>query len=285
MKILSWNIQWGCGCDNRVDFDRIAEVIRKNGSPDVLCLQEVAINQRRLTGSHGENQVDELHARMPDYSTHYIIGSDLPDDAGGRRLFGNLCMSHLPVLQVFRHALPYPADPTCPNMPRVAIEIIVQTRFAPIRIITAHLEYYSLIQRQAQFYGLRRIHEEAATHAQHPKPDRDTDPPFKSHPRPVSSIYCGDFNCESDSQEFRSLLMPFDTEVSPLHDAWNIAHPGQLHAFTVGLHGCAWPDHSYCCDYFVVSDDLVGRVAGLVVDQSTDASDHQPIMLELREHI
>lgn len=283
MEILSWNIRWGCGCDNRVDFDRIAQVIRAHGLPDVLCLQEIAVNQPGLTGSRGEDQVNELQVRLPEYSAHYAVSSDLPDDSGGRRLFGNLVMSRLPVLQVYRHALPYPADPACPSMPRVAIEAVVQARIAPIRITTTHLEYYSLVQRQAQFQGLRCIHEEAAAHARHPRPDHDADPPFKSQPRPLSSVYCGDFNCAPDAPEFQDLLAPFAAGVPALHDAWSVAHPGSPHEHTVGLHGCDWPDYPYCCDYFVVSDDLVPRVSGLLVDQGTAASDHQPILLSLTD--
>jgi len=51
-------------------------------------------------------------------------------------------------------------------------------------------------------------------------------------------------------------------------------------AFLVGLHGCAWPDRSYCCDYFFVSEDLRDNLCGGTVNQETDASDHQPLMPE-----
>ncbi len=56
MKLLTWNIQWGRGCDGRVDLDRIARVARA-AEPDVICLQEVAVNFPGLAGSSGEDQV------------------------------------------------------------------------------------------------------------------------------------------------------------------------------------------------------------------------------------
>lgn len=279
MRILTWNIRWGCGCDERVDFDRIVGVIARFGQPDVLCLQEVAVNHPGLTGSRGEDQVAELSCRLAGYSAHYGIASDLPDDAGGRRLFGNLLLSRRPVLQVFRHALPYPADPACPNMPRLALEAVVATEAGPLRIVTTHLEYYSLAQRRAQMAGLRRIHAEAAGHAPLRRPDGDVDPPFQSQPRPLAGVYCGDFNCPPDAPEWADLLGGADA--AALRDAWTVAHPGRPHPATVGLHGCDWPDHPYCCDYFLVSADLAGKVLVIDVDRDTDASDHQPLCLDL----
>jgi len=281
MRVLTWNIRWGCGCDNRVDFDRIVGVIHGFDTPEVLCLQEVAVNHPGLTGSQGENQVNELSSRLPGYSAHYGIGSDLPDEMGGRRLFGNLVLSRLPVLQVFRHTLPYPADPNHPSMVRVAVEAVVQAEFGPLRIVTTHLEYYSLAQRRAQMDGLRRIHAEAAGHAAHARPDRDTDSAFKCQPRPLTSIYCGDFNCAPEAPERAELLAPFDNDTLSLRDAWEIVHPGRPHAHTVGLHACDWPDHPYCCDYFLVTEDLEDRILDVLVNQDTDASDHQPVCLRL----
>jgi len=37
---------------------------------------------------------------------------------GSRRQFGNVVFSRLPVLQAFRHLLPFPADPEVPGMQR-----------------------------------------------------------------------------------------------------------------------------------------------------------------------
>ena len=79
------------------------------------------------------------------------------------------------------------------------------------------------------------------------------------------------------------MLAPFAGGTPAWRDAWQIAHPGAAHAHTVGLHGADWPDHPFCCDYVCVSEDLRERVAALRVNQQTDASDPQPVLLELAD--
>ena len=284
MRLLSWNIQWGCGCDGRVSFARISDVIRQMGDFDVICLQEVAVNHPGLAGSAGEDQVALLRDSFPDYSVHYGIASDLAGEGRTRRCFGNLVLSRLPVLQVFRHSLPNIAELGRPSMPRVALEVIVARAGKTVRVTTTHLEYYSFEQRTAQIEHLRTIHEEAFSHAVNPVAGQDLDPPFNGPPRPLSSVYCGDFNCQPDAVELACLIQPFRSGAPRLLDAWSVAHPGIPNAFTVGLNGCAWPDKAYCCDYFFVSQDLSGSVRQVVVNQETSASDHQPILLELALH-
>ena len=39
-----------------------------------------------------------------------------------------------------------------------------------------------------------------------------------------------------DSPEYARLLAPFTDGTPALRDAWHLAHPGQPHAPTVGLH-------------------------------------------------
>lgn len=279
MRLLSWNIRWGCGCDERVDLRRIADVV--NGfDPDVICLQEVAAGHPGLTGSTGEDQTAVLSVLFPGYSAHYAAGSDLAGDGGGRRLFGNLLLSRLPVAQVLRHSLPWTAEVGVASMPRVAIEAIVATAFGPLRVTTTHLEYYSATQRAGQMRRLREIHQEAHSHAAAPPPPDDVDPPFRHARRARSAVLCGDFNCEPGAEELQGLLLPFPDGAPTLKDAWTIAHGSRPHAATVGLHDCPWPDRAYCCDFFLVTEDLAPRVRRVEVQQATAASDHQPLLLE-----
>lgn len=280
MRVLTWNIRWGCGCDGRVDLDRIAAVVRAQ-DPDVVCLQEVAAGHPGLPGSSGEDQVALLAQGLPRYSAHFAAGSDLADEDGGRRLFGNMILSRLPVAQVLRHSLPWTAEAGVPSMPRVAIEAIVTAESGPLRMTTTHLEYYAPAQRAAQVRRLRELHEEAHSHAAAPPPPEDgVDPPFRHARRARSALLCGDFNCEPGSAEIQDLVLPFDG-APPLTDAWTIAHGARAHAPTVGLHGCPWPGRAYCCDFFFVTEDLAPRVRRVEVDGETAASDHQPLLLEL----
>lgn len=225
MRFLSWNIQWGLGCDGKLDLMRIADVIRAMGEVDVICLQEVAVNHTTLPGSSGEDQVDVLRNLFPGYSAHYGVGSDLADGHGRRRLFGNLMLSRLPVLQVFRHSLPCYAYNAIACMPRIALEAIISCGAHSVRVITTHLEYYSAEQRMDQLQKLRAIHDETFSQAQHPVDAGELDAPFQVPARPVSSIYCGDFNCEPQSGEIRTLLQSFASGAPALLDAWQVADP------------------------------------------------------------
>lgn len=281
MRILSWNIQWGCGCDGVVSIPRIAGVIRQMLDADVICLQEVAVNHPGLCGSAGENQPALLAAAFPEYSAHYGIGSDLIAADGTRRQFGNLMLSRLPVLQILRHSLPAFAESGKPSMPRIAIEAVVASGARTLRVVTTHLEYYAPGQRSMQIDHLRTLHDEAFSQAMNRVSGYDLDPPFDAPRRPLRGVYCGDFNCAPDAPELARLPQAFDSHAPALVDAWTIAHPGMPHAHTVGLHGCPWPDHAYCCDYFFVSANLRDGVRGVAVNQETAASDHQPILLDL----
>lgn len=283
MRLMTWNIQWGRGCDGRVDLARIARVARETADLDVLCFQEVAVNFPGLPGSGGEDQVRLLGEAFPGYHAVYGIATDLPDGKGGRSHFGNLILTRLPVLQAFRHLLPWPADPTAASMQRVCVEAVVETRFGPVRVMTTHLEYYSAKQRMAQIDALRALHRQAAAHARNPRPAGDGNPSFAVLPRGSSAIICGDFNFKPTDTEHALMTWTFADDTPSLVDAWLACHYDADHDHTVGLHGCEWPDTAYCCDYVFLSDDLLPHLRGVRVNQDTDASDHQPVVLELAE--
>jgi len=285
MKVLSWNIQWGRGADGEVDLVRSIAAIRMLGEFDVLCLQEVAVGFAALQGQTPVDQVAVLAAAFPGYSAHFAAGVDVPDGAGGRNLFGNLTLSRLPVGQVFRHSLPRPPDAGVPSMPRVCLEVVVSGPAGPIRVLNTHLEYYSAVQRSAQIDALRElqaeIREVRESVAGQPQGEAaDEDSPFRSWPRPLSAIICGDFNCEPGSQAY--YRMTLKGQAGPeWADAWPACYGDIPHLCSVGLNGAEWPDRPYCCDFFFVSTDLVDKIDSVAVNQATAASDHQPVMLTL----
>lgn len=132
LSLITWNIQWGRGCDGRVDLRRIVDTARAMADFDVLCLQEVARNFPGLPGSRGEDQFRLLADLLPGYAAIEGIGTDVlvPDGTPARSQFGNMILTRLPVLQAFRHLLPWPADPDVPSMQRVAVEAVLQAPFA-----------------------------------------------------------------------------------------------------------------------------------------------------------
>lgn len=286
MRILSWNIQWGRGIDGRVDLARIAGALRPYEA-DVLCLQEVAVNHPGLPGGAAMDQVAWLSGLFLGYESTYGAGSDLPDGMGGRRQFGNLILSRFPILQVFRHSLPWPVDTAVPSMPRVALEAVIDAPGFPggaLRVITTHLEYYSDSQRLAQFKALRTIADNGWQHATQPRSAADTDPPFAVLPRGEGCVLCGDFNSELGSEGHAALWMPSD---APAFRDAGIAVPPVPQGFpsvtpTFGVHDRCYVAQPMRYDGFYISENIAERVRAVEVDTHTQASDHQPVLLELQ---
>lgn len=274
MELITWNVQWCRGVDGRVDPARIAAVARRLADVDVLCLQEVAVNFPGLGGSAGEDQIAALAAALPGYQPLYAAATDVWDGHAGRSQFGNAIFARLPVVQVYRHLLPWPADPSVPSMQRVALEAVVLADAGPVRIITTHLEYYSTLQRLTQVNALRRLHAEACGHARHPRPGGDPGEPFEAFVRPASAIVCGDFNFTPESLEHARMVDAFEDETPPFVDVWAHRHPGMPHPQTWGL----YDDHpKICCDFVFATRDLADRTIGMEIVSDTDASDHQPV--------
>ena len=283
MIVTTWNVQWCRGIDGVVDPQRIARTARELADFDVLCLQEVAINFPGLAGSKGEDQMVALSAALPGYLPLFGIATDLDDGRGGRSRFGNAVFTRLPVLQVFRHLLPWPADPAVPSMQRMALEVVVVTHGAPLRIISTHLEYYSALQRRSQVEALRRLHAEACAHARAPRLSGEPGEPFEARLRPASAVLCGDFNFKPEDLEHGRMTAAAESGASRFVDGWQAAHSSQPHVPTVGVHEKSWP--LYCCDFIFVTDDLASRVADMTVDDVTQASDHQPLTMHLTDWV
>jgi len=149
-------------------------------------------------------------------------------------------------------------------------------------VTTTHLEYYSRLQRAAQVERLRELHQEAVGHAASPRPGDASEGPFCFVPRAAASILVGDFNCRPESAEVSRLLAAMEGGTPPYQDAWALTHPAQPHAPTTGLYDKKqWPGPPFACNFIFVSADLAPRVQALHVDASSDASDHQPLLIEL----
>ena len=284
MKLITWNVQWCRGVDGKVDPARIVRHAKAIADFDVLCLQEIANNypEPLLAGSRGENQFAELARLLPGYAPVPGVAVDVPAPAGARRHFGNMILSRLPVGQVFRHLLPYPVDPGVNGMPRIAVEAVIDAASGPVRVITTHLEYYGKKKRTAQVEALRTIYAEGSGHARLGGIVDTSGGPFHTRPRPASTIITGDFNLEPDDPLHARLTASFADGTPPLRDAWEVAHPGVTHASTFKIYEKQAPDEPELhCDFIFVSADLAPRVRMVRVDQKTQASDHQPVLLDV----
>ena len=265
MRLLSWNVQWCRGIDGRVDPKRIADEARL-ADADVICLQEIARNFPEMAGSAGEDQVEVLARELRGYEAFFAPAVDLPG-RNGRRQFGNLVLSRLKVGRVLRHVLPWPEARSVRSMPRAAVEVVVEAPFGLLRVMTTHLEYYSKEHRAAQIQRLGELHAEACS--EHLAVDEPGS--YESFTRGKSTVICGDFNLKPDDPHHRKMLD------AGFIDAWPALNPGKPRQDTFHLHDGEPP---YCCDYVFVTPDLVPRLRSLRIDTQTQASDHQPVMVE-----
>ncbi|MBI1943441.1 MAG: endonuclease/exonuclease/phosphatase family protein [Betaproteobacteria bacterium] len=276
MKLITWNIQWCRGVDGRVDPARVALAAAELCDPDICCFQEVAANFSALAGSSGENQPELLASQFRGYSAHFACAVDVHDASGGRRRFGNLVLSRLPVRQVLRHSLPWPPEPGEPSMPRIALEAVIEAPWGLVSVTTTHLEYYSAAQRSAQVERICDLESERNLHAKAKPATTYSSGPFQPFPRPASSILTGDFN-----------MRPEDPLVARLRqiytDAWTLAHPAAAHPPTFCVHDREHGETPYCCDFVFVSRDLSARVASVEVNADTRVSDHQPVIVRFRD--
>jgi endonuclease/exonuclease/phosphatase family metal-dependent hydrolase len=279
MKLVTWNIQWGKGCDGKVDLARIVRDARGLADADVFCFQEVSCGFENLDG--GVDQSAELAARLPGYAAIFRPAIESTDAEGRTRRFGNMTFTRLPVMQVASHLLPWPGAGSVRSMRRQALEVTVRTAFGSLRVVNTHLEYHSAAQREAQIARLLDLQEEASTSPHAAKPTHPE--PYVSQTLAPSSVLCGDFNFDvSDPQH--AMLHNAARSGSNYRDAWTICYPGRPHDLTCGLYDHAqWSEGPDCRDFIFVSEDLATRVRHVVVDGKTDASDHQPVMIELAD--
>ena len=283
MKLITWNIQWGCGVDGRVDLERIVRTARAIADFDVICFQEIADNFPGLRGNDAADQFARLAELLPGYAGVEGCGVDVSGEGSRRRRFGNAIFSRFAVLSARRHALPWPADPGKKTMPRVAVEATIQASMGPLRVTTTHLEYYSDVQRRAQARRLRSLHDEACQRSRSAAQfqNEESNVTFNPSPQAADAILTGDFNFAPENPAYGDIQQPLAGGGPGYRDAWTIAHGHAPHPPTFCVHDKAYAKQPYCCDFIYVSEGLAGRVQDVSVDSQTQASDHQPVLLEL----
>ena len=291
MNILTWNTQWCCGMDGQVSVERIVQHALQMGEAagglDVLCLQEIAVNYPALQGQPG-NQIAQLQALLPGWNVFFGAAID-EFTAQGWQQFGNVIATRLPVLQIQHHPLPMPAEADLRCMPRMCSVVTVNDpTLGPVRIMTAHLEYFSRRQRMAQARALRALHMQACALADVPPQPSSDGSPYQTKPHTHHAVLCGDFNFEPHETEYAQLSAPWGaSETDGLragqwHNSWSVLHPDAPQPPTFRLLDRTWGPEPGACDFIWVSDSLKSHVQSWQVDSSTQASDHQPVLLALR---
>lgn len=120
--VATWNIHGGIGLDRRRVPERIVQVLSRLGA-DVIALQEFAAPH-----AHFEAWRGELERRL---GLRAIVQ---PTFASARARFGNAVLTRLPVRKATCHDLGVGA-----REPRNAIELELDWRGAPLRLVATHL--------------------------------------------------------------------------------------------------------------------------------------------------
>lgn len=286
LTLITWNMQCARTADGGADLDRVVERVLAFGARfDILLLQEVGCGLPARDGRPVGDQFAGLARRLDHLHAASAFALDMRNADGSPRRLGCMTFARGHIVHVRRHALPWPPDPKVPATPRAALETVVATPDGMLRVLNVHLEYFSVRQRMAQVERLRELQAEALAHAglsgaPAAAPDGPGGVPFAPLPHPAAAILAGDFNMLPGSDCHARLLAPGPDGAPLWRDAWELAHPGEPHAPTVGLRDPA-AAQPVTFDYACVSPALAPRVRTIRVDPAAAGSDHQPLLVEL----
>ena len=284
MKLVSYNIQYGLGQDDRFDLERIAAAV---SDADVIALQEV---ERFWQRSGMIDQPAEIARLLPDF--HWIYGANLDMDASyqdergrpvhRRRQFGNMILSRLQIISSRNHLLPKFGATNQHVMQRGALETVIELPgIGPVRIYSTHLCHLSAGTRLPQVKALLDLHNRAwagggAWSGTHPYPEKgwiEGDRP----PMPQEGILMGDFNFEPTDPEYPEFVGPWSKEygrIKPIAgfvDAWVAAGHDEQSGVSCG---------GKRIDYAFMSSSLSPRITKAWIDCEAVGSDHQPFWCE-----
>lgn len=277
LRILSWNIQSGKGCDGSIDLERIIAYLQQHRDLDLICLQEVARHFAEYTTAEQPDQLQRLIEAFPEHTPVWGAALSWPGEtAATRREFGNLTLTRKRLLDQRIHVLPGMSEQSSGQdwqTPRCAVETLIEGSAGPLRVLNTHLAFHDAHERQQQLMYLDRLQQTAASQQSRP---RASGPGIYFYPWQTDhSLICGDLNLDSRHEHYRWMT------THGWQDAWPLCHSDHAHQPTCGIHDRQqWPQGPHCRDYFWLQQI---RPLDLYVDTQTDLSDHQPLILTL-EH-
>jgi endonuclease/exonuclease/phosphatase family metal-dependent hydrolase len=286
VKLVSYNIQYGLGKDNRYDLARIAHEIE---DADVIALQEV---ERHWQRSGNTDQPVIIGSLLPEHQWVYGANLDMDAsfrDAAGRlvnrrRQFGTMILSRTPIISSRNHLLPKYGTLAQHSIQQGALETVIGASHAgPVRIYSVHLSHLSSATRMPQVEALLAVHARAPSEGGawcggHPDPNAgwiEGEMP----PMPTDAILMGDFNFEWDGPEYDRIAGPASGRYGRLNrltgfvDAWVAAGHREDEGATIAT--------GQRIDFCFVSASLASRVKSCRIDSETVGSDHQPLWVEM----
>ncbi|MGE4570672.1 MAG: endonuclease/exonuclease/phosphatase family protein [Gammaproteobacteria bacterium] len=288
VKFATYNIQYGVGQDHSYDLSRIVDTLKDQ---DIVCIQEATTNWQAC---ESDNQPEVLAAELNLYMAYapgFEVDCSLKDDHGiitnARRRFGNMVLSRWPILYSRAHSLPRPATEVSVDfypfvdLPRVALEAVINVNGNAIRFISVHLSHLPGEQRTAQINALKAL----VTTLPGEMHLWDDDPQLSVYTDgmqapliPQTTLIAGDFNFEADGSDYTEMMKPLVNTNGILIDAW-LSSKKRLSDEGTCLE---YNGRFSRLDYLFITQDLNDCVISANSDQSNLSSDHFPLFFELK---
>jgi len=291
VKIVSYNIHYAIGKDERYDLERVVDAVR---GADIIALQEV---ERFYDTPQSPTQPEDIAALLPDYYWVYDASFDIDcseKQADGRivnrrRQHGQMLLSRWPI--VSKRYFPLPRLPTADefNMQMGVLEGLIDTPSGRLRIYNVHFGSVLAAERRLQAETIIELVREAPARGgawSGPNGEFSERDWCVGNPEPRlphCAIALGDFNLRPGSGEYRLLCAAEDDAgAALLTDLWARHNPGREIVSWHSNPAKPGPVESALLDYCFITRDLLDRVAACWIDEAAAGSDHQPLWVEFQ---
>jgi len=286
MKVVSYNIHYAIGKDERYDLERVISAVE---GADIIALQEV---ERHYDTPQSPSQPEDIAALLPQHYWVYDASFDIDcseRQANGhvinrRRQHGQMLLSRWPIIAKRYFALPRFYIDNEFNMQMGVLEGIIDTPLGALRIYNVHFGSVSSEERKRQAERVLELVREAPSQGgawSGPNgefSERDWCVGNPEPPMPATAIVLGDFNMEPDSPEYQLLCGSRDGDgTALLTDIWALRNPGRKVMSWHSNPAKAGPVESALLDYCLVTEALMARASACWIDEAAAGSDHQPL--------
>jgi len=289
MKVVTYNIHYAIGKDNRYDLERVIDSV---GDADIIALQEV---ERNYGPPDGPSQPEDIAQLLPDYywvfdAAFDIDGSTRNTDGGianCRRQHGQMLLSRWPILSKRYYPLPRIHIDTQFNMQMGVLEGVTDTPLGLVRLYVLHFGSVASAERQRQArFVLNMVRDAPGEGGAWTGPagedvERDWSAGMSPPPIPANALVLGDFNMEPGSPEYELFATAGGAANSLLlMDIYEKLNPGKNTLTWYPNPGRPGDEKSARLDYCFLTSELVTRARACWVDETADGSDHQPVWIE-----
>ena len=289
MKIVSYNIHYAVGKDDRYDLERVVSAV---AGADIIALQEV---ERYYDSPQSPAQPEDIAALLAEYFWVYDAAFDIDCSevaadgrvSNRRRQHGQMLLSRWPILSKRYFPLPRIRIDDEFNMQMGVLEGVIETPLGALRIYNLHFGSVASEERRLQAdYLLDLVRNTPARGGAWTGPngeyaERDWCVGALEPPMPEAAIALGDFNLEPDSAEYQQLCAATDSTGGPLlTDLWALHNPARQVMSWHSNPGKPGPAGRALLDYCMVTRNLAARASACWIDTETAGSDHQPLWAE-----